>query len=272
MYKRQEQTFRADEARHGLIYGIAERLATNPEYFVAAPYLATVHEAGQLAAAALMTPPHNLLVVTTADDPNPAFTLMARNLIDDGWQVRGVNGLSAWSHAFAHTWHTLTGATPIKQMELGVFELRQVFPPANVPGFMRPATEAELDLIVDWYATFQIDAHINEAPPLPENVLRRIHEQSIYLWEHNGPVSLAAQGRRTHSSISVGPVFTPAALRGRGYASACVAALSQLILDEGWAFCTLFTDLANPTSNKIYQQVGYRPVCEFTDIRFTHPA
>lgn len=49
------------------------------------------------------------------------------------------------------------------------------------------------------------------------------------------------------------------------YASACVAALSQLILDEGKEFCTLFTDLANPTSNHIYQQIGYRPVCDFAE-------
>jgi hypothetical protein len=68
--------------------------------------------------------------------------------------------------------------------------------------------------------------------------------------------------------VSVGPVYTPPERRGRGYATACVAALSQTILDEGWAFCTLFTDLANPTSNSIYQKIGYHPVCDFAEYRF----
>jgi predicted GNAT family acetyltransferase len=102
-----------------------------------------------------------------------------------------------------------------------------------------------------------------------EAILRRIHDRDVFLWDDGGPVSLAALGRRTPHGVSIGPVFSPQERRGRGYASACVAALSQRMLDQGWAFCTLFTDLGNPTSNKIYQAVGYRPVCDFTEIRFS---
>lgn len=260
--------FRTDEVRHGLIYGIAERLRQNPGHFQAAPYLATVDDDGRLAAAALMTPPHNLLVVAADDEPAAAFTQIAQNLIADGWTAPGVNGVSAWSHAFAAIWCRLTGATAAPRMELRVFELRQVYPPTGVPGYMRPAADADLDLVLAWYTDFQIDAHVNDPPPRAEVILQRIQEQSIFLWDDGGPVSLAAAGRRTQQGVSIGPVFTPPAQRGRGYASACVAALSQRLLDEGWAFCTLFTDLGNPTSNKIYQQVGYRPVCDFTEIRF----
>jgi hypothetical protein len=261
-------TFRADEVRHGLIYGIAERLRTSPEHFQAAPYLATVHDDDHLAAAALMTPPHNLLVVANDAEPAAAFMLIAQNLVADDWQPPGVNGVSAWSRAFAAIWQELTGATPTLRMELRVFELRQVFPPTGVPGFMRPAADADLELVLAWYTDFQLDANLNDPPPRAEVILRRIHEQSIFLWEDGEPVSLAAAGRRTQNGVSIGPVFTPPALRGRGYASACVAALSQRLLDEGAAFCTLFTDLGNPTSNKIYQQVGYRPVCDFSEMRF----
>ena len=260
--------FRADEVRHGLIYGIAERLRTSPEHFQAAPYLATVHDGDHLAAAALMTPPHNLLVVANDAEPAAAFTRIAQNLVADGWQPPGVNGVSAWSHAFAGVWQELTGATLTPRMELRVFELRQVYPPTGVPGCMRPAADADLDLVLAWYTDFQLDAHVNDPPPRAEVILQRIQEQNVFLWDDGGPVSLAAKGRRTQRGVSIGPVFTPPEQRGRGYASACVAALSQRILDEGWAFCTLFTDLGNPTSNKIYQQVGYRPVCDFSEIRF----
>ena len=260
--------FRTDEVRHGLIYGIAERLRQNPGHFQAAPYLATVHDGGQIAAAALMTPPHNLLVVANDDEPTAAFTSIAQNLLAEGWEVPGVNGVSAWSRAFAAVWQQLTGATVAPRMELRVFELRQVYPPQGVPGCMRPAADADLELVLKWYTDFQLDAHVNDPPPRAEVILQRIHEQSIFLWDDGRPVSLAATSRRTQHGVSIGPVFTPPERRGRGYASACVAALSQHILDEGWAFCTLFTDLGNPTSNKIYQQVGYRPVCDFSEIRF----
>jgi predicted GNAT family acetyltransferase len=82
------------------------------------------------------------------------------------------------------------------------------------------------------------------------------------------PVSLAGYGGPTRHGIRIGPVYTPPAERRRGYASACVAALSQQLLDRGRRFCFLFTDLANPTSNHIYQQIGYRPVSDVDEYRF----
>ena len=83
----------------------------------------------------------------------------------------------------------------------------------------------------------------------------------MYLWADGEPVAMAGTSGQTPNGARVGPVYTPPALRGRGYASACTAALSQLLLDEGRRFCFLYTDLSNPTSNKIYQAIGYRPVC-----------
>jgi predicted GNAT family acetyltransferase len=79
---------------------------------------------------------------------------------------------------------------------------------------------------------------------------------------------MAFRSRPTLTGISIGSVYTPPEWRGKGYASACVAALSQLCLDSGYRFCMLFTDLSNPTSNKIYQQIGYRPIGESREFRF----
>ena len=107
--------------------------------------------------------------------------------------------------------------------------------------------------------------------PTEEGVRRTIDEGNVHLWVDAGPVSLAARGRRLPHGSSVGPVYTPPDKRGRGYASACVAALSQAILDGGADYCTLFTDLANPTSNRIYQRLGYQPLCDFTEYRFHAP-
>jgi len=88
--------------------------------------------------------------------------------------------------------------------------------------------------------------------------------RQVMLWEDGHTVSLACSGARTPNGSRIGPVYTPPEERGHGYASACVAALSQLQLDQGRRFCFLFTDLANPTSNHIYPMIGYQN----TDVEF----
>jgi predicted GNAT family acetyltransferase len=82
------------------------------------------------------------------------------------------------------------------------------------------------------------------------------------------PVSLAAARGETPNGIRIGPVYTPPEHRGHGYASAVTAAASQDQLDRGRHFVFLFTDLSNPTSNKIYQAIGYERVCDVDMYRF----
>jgi uncharacterized protein len=80
--------------------------------------------------------------------------------------------------------------------------------------------------------------------------------------------TMAASTRPTRNGITVNNVYTPPHQRKKGYASACVAALSQKQLDSGYKYCCLFTDLANPTSNQIYMDIGYQPVCDFGEHKF----
>jgi hypothetical protein len=94
--------------------------------------------------------------------------------------------------------------------------------------------------------------------------------RGLALWEVDGsPVSMAGYTGPTPHGIRVSYVYTPAEHRRKGYASACVAALSQQLLDRGFDFCFLFTDLHNPTSNHIYQQIGYQPVVDVDSYRFS---
>ena len=84
----------------------------------------------------------------------------------------------------------------------------------------------------------------------------------LWVWDHEGPVSIASCGNPTDNAMQIGTVYTPPALRGKGYASAVTASLSERLLEQGYSFCCLYTDLANPTSNKIYRQIGYEPVSD----------
>lgn len=262
-----------DEVTNGLILGVALRLKHDPAHFGHQPYLATVSDDEALTAAAVMTPPHGV-VVYAADqaEPAPALRYIAANLVNTGWPLPTANGAAYISHTFVEEWKVLTGGAAELLRAMRIYVLRTVTPPAQVAGALHQATLADIDAVYDWYLAFHNEAVPTDAPPRRESVERSINEGSIYLWKiDEQPVSLAAKGRRTPHGVSVGPVYTPPNQRGRGYASACVAALSQLILDEGKAFCTLFADLANPTSNSIYQKIGYRPVCDFAQYTLLAP-
>jgi len=147
-----------------------------------------------------------------------------------------------------------------------IYKIEQVILP-KVSGELRLAGHDEVDLIAQWLVDFG-----NESLPPPErksfaerkpHAERAIKNNFAYVWVHDGkPVSMAHIGRPTENGISVSAVFTPKNSRRSGFASAVVAHLSQKMLDEGKKFCVLYTDISNPTSNKIYQNVGYREAAE----------
>lgn len=97
---------------------------------------------------------------------------------------------------------------------------------------------------------------------------RHLSESSIYIWQDNHPVSMAGFSGATPNGIRINLVYTPPEYRRKGYATSCVATLSQNLLNEGRKYCFLFTDLANSTSNHIYRTIGYQPVCDLNDYWF----
>jgi predicted GNAT family acetyltransferase len=133
------------------------------------------------------------------------------------------------------------------------------------------ATENDLALIVEWAVAFNQEAlHKSDSLDARLEAERRVRKQMMYIWElpDGQAVTMAGKTRPISQVMSISLVYTPPPYRGRGYASNCVAALSQHLLDEGWKKCSLVTDLANPVSNSIYQKIGYRPVCDFTEYLF----
>jgi uncharacterized protein len=266
-----ERDFQREEAINNVIYGIARLVAAFPQHQASPPYMATVQEGGRLACAALMTPPHHLLLYAETP-PQAVLDLVIDNLRQNAWPVSGVTARADLARQFAEQWQQRTGEAYSVDVHMRVFELRAVDWPTLPPGRLRMADAADLALVYRWYCDFTREALPKDSIlPEEDGVRRTIGEGNVHLWDDDGPVSLAVRGRQLPHGASVGPVYTPPEKRGRGYASACVAALSQAILDGGADYCTLFTDLANPTSNRIYQRMGYRPLCDFTEYRFHTP-
>jgi hypothetical protein len=169
----------------------------------------------------------------------------------------------------AEVWAARTGSRCRVAQRLRVYKLREVAIPPPQQGRLRLAKEEDVDLVARWHCAFQYDVHGRADEERARRVTRtRIREGDIYLWEDGQVVSVAMKNRPTRHGISVGLVYTPPELRGRGYATACAGELSRLLLDSGWEFCALFADLENPISNHVYLRIGYEPVCDFHEIRF----
>jgi uncharacterized protein len=258
----------AHEATHCLMLGLLSTLPRVPQSGEEIPYMALVEEHGSVVVVAMRTPPFNLILSLIPPEYNgaasEAMDLLARDLWPRyGDRLSGVHAPIPVSQLFAERWQRMTGQPARLTLHERVYELEAVIPVANVRGSFRRVTEADRDLMVRWLAAFAEEA----LGPIEQldatDWVDRFYTTSsrgAYLWEDGEPVALVAYGNPTAHGVRIGPVYTPPAHRGHGYASACVAVLSQHLLDSGRTFCFLFTDLANPTSNHIYQTVGYNPV------------
>jgi GNAT superfamily N-acetyltransferase len=250
------------EAENNLILGICDQMLGSGQ---PAPdvYLATVEAADAVIACALRTPPHKV-VITRGD--SAALKCLVEDLATRYPTLPAVLGPEPEVVQFAELWGQRVGAAVRPGMRQLVFELREVQPlPWYVPGRLRLAEEADLPTVARWIEAFNLEAHVENSAD-PNTIAReRTIQERLFVWEDGEVVSMAAQGSRTPSGAGVNLVYTPPDLRGRGYASACVAALSSRLLSAGHAYCCLFTDLSNPTSNSIYRRIGYRPLCEMSD-------
>jgi hypothetical protein len=249
--------------------GICLGLAEHPERIQRPPYLAMLEERGQPAAVAVQTPPQKLVIYSHQPADVLDWSLLIQNLIDQQHAIPGVVGPAPQVESFAAAWDITNGVSHRPGLHMRAYELTRVIPPGFSPGRLRLAIPSDHELISRWVYAFQLEAlgegSIDQAR---ETARTRIQDGDIFLWEIRQPVSMAAKARPTRHGVTVNEVYTPPEYRGKGYASSCVASLSQYLLNSGWKFCTLFTDMSNPTSNSIYQKIGYQPVCDFNEAIF----
>jgi predicted GNAT family acetyltransferase len=242
------------------------RYAERPNHF-----LAVLGGGGELLAVALRTPPHSMMC-TTLPDPAPP---LAAELIDV-WVARdpgvvGVGAEPATARALAAAWARRTGGDSDLEVRMAMHAATAIEDPRRpVAGRLRRAAADERDQLVRWWRGFYAEAEPLHPDDAEQDVAARYEDRSLYVWEDGGePVSLIC-GRLTGNGYGwIGPVYTPPERRCRGYAGAGVAATSRRLLDAGASRCLLFTDLDNPTSNKIYHEVGYRRFADWEQHRFT---
>ena len=253
------------EAEHNLLLSIIEQLRVNPLNY-GPPYLATIEEHGAVAGCAFRTPPYKLGLTRMPHGAIPLLVNDVAQMFDD---LPAVLGPAAQARAFAEAWAACRGPAAHPGMRHRIYELHAVEFPETMPtGELRHAGRRDLNLVVGWLQEFGREAKVGTANTAAF-VEGHINSKSLFVWEDEGePRASAVYAGRTPNGVRIGFVYTPPQFRRKGYASACVATASQRALDSGVEFCCLYTDLNNPTSNDIYQKIGYRPICDVMDYEF----
>jgi len=219
-----------------------------------------VEGAQGIEAVALQTPPRALILSRASEQATAAVVefVLATKLT-----IPGVIAPLPTAQHFVALWTKRTGRTAMVRVPERLYELSRVQSPANVPGGLREAEVADEPFLAKWATAFIEETNMDPIPDGLVFVRGKRAARQLFVWEDEALVSMAAWMGRTTQGVRVGYVYTPPAHRRRGYASALVAALSQRLLDEGSPRCFLFTNANNPTSNRIYQRIGYEFVCDF---------
>ena len=263
--------FERDPAANNLVLGIVQSLLDRPDSYAEASCW-VVDDGRKPVGAAIRTPPYNVVLADPLHDE--AIDALADRLMTDEPELPGVTANTPWVSRFAEHWTAASGSTARISIAQGVYALTSVQQPRPAGGGRRAATADDRPLLERWMLAFEREALT--AIVRDEHSTQRAIDARLGAGEGGGftfwedadrPVSMTGWTRIT-GGARIGPVYTPAAERGRGYASNLVAEVSAELLELGAEACFLYTDLGNPTSNGIYQEIGYEQVAESLMIGF----
>lgn len=238
-----------DEVRHNVLLMVLDRIATGDN--------ARRWTMGKPGACAAQTPPFPIILGDLSQAQCCALAEQTRTL--DYPAVVGPDRTANW---FASRADELGVAflEPVPQ-QIHALSASPRYP--GTPGHARPVEPDEAALLLDWTIAFLREAMPHEAPPDHEKIVKIVAEARTTFWiVDDAPVSMAAISRRLRHAAAISAVYTPPALRGRGYAGSVVAAVVERIYAEGRSTACLYTDLRNPFSNRCYAKIGFKPVCE----------
>ena len=261
----------------GVASRIRDQLASGVPWPDGVPcWFAAFVDRATVVATAMRTAPFGEYPAYLLPMSDDAAVLLARTLLDRDEPVLGANGALPAVQVFCEEMARATGKRATVGQHTRLFELGQLKEPRETPGRLRPARLEEQDLVTSWYDAFMADAdeQAGRAPgssphesPTPDEMRHRIETGQIFVWEVDGvPLHVTAATLPAFGVSRVGPVYTPGEHRGQGYASRAVHEVSRLLVERGVRAC-LFTDQANPTSNKIYEALGYERLVDMANLR-----
>lgn len=195
--------------------------------------------------------------VAVAPMPADVADAVAGAIKAEGASLPGVFGPAGTAARFAEAWAGLRKITPVLTSEERLYEVRDLRFPDGVPGALRRAAEADRELLLSWLPGFETGDRWAGSSPAAIFVTRRLAAGDVWIWDDHGPVSMAACNEPVAGVSRIQAVNTPLELRGRGYASAAVAALSASVLAQGLR-CVLTANISNAAATRVYERLGYQ--------------
>jgi uncharacterized protein len=251
-----------EEAENNLPVGLLDQIIVGR---YEDPFLAVLEEQDTIAAVLVRTPPHYLIVTVFGEEKIEEIGQILWDYIDShGIHFPGFIGNKKATVPLAEFWSEKTSLPYDVNMRQRIYRLDHLNDISISEGKMEMADTGDVNLVTEWLMGFTEDTP--ETPIPKEDACKRamemLEEKSVFFWKVDGvPVSMARRARKTDNGITVNFVYTPKGYRRKGYGRSVVAKLSSMLLETN-KFCTLYTDLDNPTSNKIYMEIGYKPVCD----------
>lgn len=258
-----------NEDVYSLFYGVLQGIKAGR---YENPMMVTVEDEGRTVALFQMTPPHalNIIIIDEANIDS-ILTFVVSEMMKRNIHIPSVVGMKSVVYAFAAKWKVQTQCDTKLLMDQGLYRLDKVKRLlGDSSGTWRYARNEDASLIEKWYHAFNNDAGlpIASSQMVQDKVKQFLQDQEVFLWEDNGKVvSMMKKARPTEHGVTVSFVFTPKEERKNGYARTMVAAGSAELL-KTYDFCVLYTDMMNPTSNKIYQEIGYHKIVDSVHLEF----
>ena len=265
-----EEHLLKNESINNLVLGLAYSIS-NKKLETENAFYYTITKNNEVSGQAVRT--HNDKPLTISGMDLAEIEALAKVLKDKNVHIECVVGPKSSSSAFSKIWSQLNSIETELEMHLGVYELTEVIAPHYAGGKMIKASLKHENIALAYIDGFLSDCfpnHKNSDDRVKKMFEQQVQNGSLFLWENSlgEVVSMAAVNRETKNAATISLVYTPISHRGKGYASCMVAKLSEKILNDGKEKCNLFTDMSNPTSNSIYQKIGYKFIGESLHYNF----
>lgn len=226
---------------------------------------------GNIILVAVRTSPFPMVMYETDNiRNNEAVAFFARSLVEHNIDVDFIMTEKELAKSFCEHYSKLTGKKYYNNDNLVLYVLEKLNNLTPEAGIFRQANSDDMFYLPYWYADFTPACNIGEYNLTSgiEGAGKAVENGTAYVWVDKYPVSLAASVRRTTDCVFIGQVYTPPNLRGKGYSTACIWNLSNKLFNDGFKYCALYADCANPFSNKVYQKIGYKEVFWYDQYKF----
>lgn len=261
------------EIQNNLIIGNclkAKSIGIQPNWFMAT----VVDQHNVIKLVTMISPPYPLLLFEVNNEPNnQAIEILIQYAIIEDLVIPGIVAEKELTKRFIQHYTNYHFTKVHLGTNLRIYSLREVLHQPVTTGQIRLATIEDQYFIPYWLDAFSIECQIPEYKTdynvLLSKTKTQIEQERLFIYEDPYPVSQVSATRETLNGIVLSNVYTPPYYRGKGYATAMMADACQYLLQKGYHYCVLFTDLSNPTSNSIYQKVGFEPVCDFDEYWFS---